>query len=203
MKNLGYIRIPKTGSRCIANYLLDSQNKYLVCGQHHLPYTVLSTHPHEHNYFSFVRDPIQTYSSFYFFMKKRLLNPKEFNNPLEYTNFNEKNVTILSSNATLEDFLLNCPQNQMIPYFIKPMGIENLSFIGISEKMDQSIFCFNKIFNLNVINYVANQNLDKNFKEKYFVNHDVEKQFKKRNEEEYEMYNISIEKFKKIYERIS
>ena len=91
-------------------------------------------------------------------MKKRIDDEHLYNNPLKYTDQNEYNINLLKNNVSLEEFLLECPKNQMLSYFIDPMPLENIFFIGLTEEMEKSIYLFNKIFNLNVINKKININ---------------------------------------------
>lgn len=202
MKYIGYIRVPKTGSRCIADYLLENQNSYMICGNHHLPYTILNNHDHSHTYISIVRDPLQLYCSFYFFMKKRSVDLKMFNNPLDYTQTNEKNMELLLSNVCLEEFLLECPPNQMLSYFIDPLPINDIDFIGTLEQLDKSIYCLNSIYNFNIKNYKENYNIDK-IEDSYSVSDDIRKKFISRNVREYEIYNMAMESLEKTYRRLS
>lgn len=203
MKNIGYIRVPKTGSGSIENFFKQQKNKHLICGIHHLPYVLLSEHTHQHEYFSFVREPLQLYSSFYFFMKKRISYEHIYNNPLDYTPMNKKNIDLLESKATVEEFLLECPKNQMLSYFIDPLPISELSFVGITENMDESINFLNDKFNFSIENKSINVNTDKTFLSPYSFSKNIEKKFRLRNEREYEIYEKAKEIFiKNLKEKI-
>jgi hypothetical protein len=197
LKRFGYIRVPKTGSGSIENYIEFYKIKHRFCGIHHIPYTLLSNHKHDHEYFCFVRNPLQLYCSFYYFMKRVNSSPDNFNNPLFFTPFYKKNIKLIcEDNLDINDFLLNCDKNQMLSYFIDPLPLEDISFIGIFENMENSLKIMNEKFNMNIDNKKININHNKDFKELYQVDSKIEKIFKNRNEREYEIYSKSLEIYK-------
>lgn len=196
MKNriINYVRVPKTGSLLLSTYLFGKTN-YIVRGLYHLPYVIMSKQSPPNKWITTARDPLQMYSSFYHFMYKRVHSDFFQTNPLSYTHHNECNIELLKNKVSLEEFLIECPKGQFLPYFWLPMLPKDFDFIGITENMVESLQTFNKMFNLNIPNEYKNYNNDKSTKEPYNVNSDVEKKFKKLNFKEYELYNLAKIKF--------
>lgn len=195
----GYVRVPKTGSHTLSFYL-PKQPKYYTYGLFHYPYTVLESFVPECNWITFGRDPFQLYCSFYFFMQHRIHKQKALTNPLAYTHHNEKNIELITNNASIEEFLTECPKGQFLPYFWLPMQPNDFDFVGITEDMDRSLHVFNRMFNLNVKNTVYNNNPSKKVNEKYVLRKGIESKFRKDNALEFELYALATEKFSNLWE---
>lgn len=197
IKILNYVRVPKTGSYLISTNLFNDPN-YIIRGTYHLPYVVMSKFQKPYAWITFARDPLQMYCSFYYFMYKRVNTDGFYTNPLSYTHNNAKNIELLKNKVSLEEFLMECPPGQFLPYFWSPMTPDEFDFVGITDNMSESLAVFNKMFGSNIPNVYLNHNSSKPVTEKYQLTPDVIKKFQNINAKEFELFEQAKIKFAKL-----
>lgn len=208
MNKIGFIHVPKTGGLGLSEYWKSQGTTW--CGKHQSLDTLMK-HEHDHTYITFVRDPLQTYISFYHFVTRHHINLYKHRTPQDMANMhliwgehgglqedgNPDMPVIGKPKATLKDFLDNCETNQMFGYYYAPHGPEEIDFVGHTKEMDKSYDLLNAITGINPPKKWINVNPNKPVNQDYQIDYDVES-FKKRNELDYEMYYRGLERYKQL-----
>jgi len=208
MKKIGFIHVPKTGGLGLAEYWRSQGTVW--CGKHQTLGTLMK-HEHEHTYITFVRDPLQTYISFYYFVTRHHINLYKHHTPQDMPNMHliwgehgglqeDGNPDMhVKGNAkvSLNEFLENCEPNQMFGHFFAPHGPEAIDFVGYTKEMDKSYDLLAKTTGIIAPKRWININPNKKLNEDYVVNIEIDA-FKKRNELDYEMYHRGIERYNKL-----
>lgn len=208
MKKIGFIHVPKTGGLGLAQHWKSQGITW--CGKHQSLDTLIK-HEHDHTYITFVRDPLQTYISFYYFVTRHRINLYKHHTPQDMANMHliwgEHGGIQEDGNpdmhvggkvkASLNEFLENCEPNQMFGYYFSPHGPEEIDFVGYTKEMDKSYDLLAATTGIVAPKKWTNINPNKKIDEEYMVNIDLDA-FKKRNELDYEMYYRGLERYNKL-----
>lgn len=208
MNKIGFVHVPKTGGLTLVEHLRSTGTVW--CGKHQSLDTLMK-HEHDHTYLTFVRDPFQTYVSFYYFVTRNKINLYWHRTPQDTSNMhliwgedgglqedgNPGIPVVGSPQVTIQEFLDNCEPNQMFGYFYAPHGPEIIDFVGYTKEMEKSYKLLEIITGISAPKKWKNINPKKPVNQDYQIDYDVES-FKKRNELDYEMYYRGLERYKKL-----
>lgn len=140
----------------------------------------------DYAYITFLREPLQRAVSHYYHWKKRGVA----SNHRIWQKFTNENWS-------LERFLLSKEFSNLQSQFLWGFPIKNFDFIGLAEHFEESLMLLGNIIpelhGLNV--YSENINTGKNVNEKYSIDLSLAEEFKKRNRDDYELYEQAL----KIY----
>jgi hypothetical protein len=153
---IGFIRVPKTASTRLT---LKLRNVTVftdrdVCEWRHQPAADLLQHDHPHEWVASVRNPMQTYISFYWMYKhgiaKRdsLIAEGKEARPLPLPNQPQyqPNLDILLTDAPVEEWLATCYPNQMFAYYYAGVDPADFAYVSVVEEMDASDALFDALF---------------------------------------------------------
>lgn len=208
-RRIGFVHVPKTGGLSLSQHLSDKGIGW--CGKHKSLDTLMH-HPHDHFYITFVRNPLQTYISFYYFVTRHKINLYKHHTPQDMANMHliwgengglkeDENPDLHvrgEPQVDLYEFLENCLPNQMFGYYYAPYGPEEIEFVGYTREMEKSYALLNKITDLDAPKEWININPNKDMNKSYRVDYPTMNKFIKRNELDYEMYFRGLERYEKL-----
>ena len=213
MSSVCQIRVPKTGSTWLASQLL-SYGRFSgeeVCGTNHQSAEVLSLHPHEHRFFTTIRNPFQSAISFYMMgqrMKVMAKNmgpdkvPPAFLNgtgPLSDQPHNKDTMDLIRDDTvTVEQYVDQCPPNQLFYFYYNGTNPLTYEYVGDMADWERSQFLLWKILEFPVVVSAEwNVNPDKEVSDSYAINYS-EADFIARNSLDYEMYEFAKERHSQL-----
>jgi hypothetical protein len=144
-------------------------------------------------YYTQLRDPYDMACSLYFFLKR------ENNFSIMGTNVDADyhNYSLISSGASINEFLENMAHNQTYPHYYDDLDIVEFDAVGWVNNMTKTQGLLSKIFNIDVDVATLNVNPNKKMIDSYSFefSRDI---FRKMNYQEYYIYNRGIEKFQQL-----
>lgn len=186
-----FIRIPKSGS---TSMMASISQVYPYSDNRHLTVSEILEDGKDHKFYTVIRDPLQQYCSMYYFLKNRedeVYNPDNF----MLIPFVE-HMDIIKQTNSLNEYLVNCPENAFLGKYLSGISPLNLESIGHLDHMDDT----RKIFNIMLKLPIAPVWLKKNpcVNGRYFVEKNIIIKFLKRNELEYDLYRQGYEYFNNL-----
>lgn len=196
-----FLRIPKSGTTTIVESINKKYGDFPI---KHATVDQLLEMQQGLQFFTMIRDPLQQYCSMYYHYKAMIDDP-EYPANLYNARGNPKYdpdqlESVLKSN-TLEEYLLNSPQNAFLGKFLCGLSPYSLICVGHVDHMDDTYKLFNKILDLPITPGWLRRNPNRKDNNPYTVDNSILEQFKKRNEVEYDLYAQSYEHFNKLRER--
>jgi hypothetical protein len=205
---IGFIRVPKTASTRLTLKLKNVTvfTPVDVCNWWHLPASqMIQQHDHPHDWVAGVRNPMQTYISFYWMYKRGIaeretliaegkeVRPLPLPNQPQY----QSNLDILTSDAPVEEWLATCYPDQMFAYYFAGVDPTDFAYLSVMEEMDTSDALFDVMYGCwPVLGFNGNINPDRMEPEltPYVVDYS-EADFMNRCPGDYDMYQRALTRF--------
>lgn len=193
---IGFIHVPKTGGLGFARWL--KSNQIPTCGGHRNTQKTLRGHDHPHHMVTLIRDPLQTYISFYKFVTRHRINLYKHETPADHDNMRliwgdmqaQRNPDISvhgEPQVSLLQFLQDCPPNQMFGYYYD--NPEALDIAGRTENLPLFYDMIEMLTGLKPDVPVTNVNPEKNMSQPYPIPSGLNVEwFKRRMSGDYDMY---------------
>lgn len=195
--NISLIRIPKTGSTTLFRNLPVGSPDYPCLSADHIIRAEYEAHGHPHDYITMVRDPLQIYCSNFYFLKNRMNIQKVRPDykPAPKMVLADHMNPIKAANG-IEQYLVTAPTNDFITRYFSGALPDDFVFIGETNHMAESLALLSAITGLPTRYVWENKNPKRpSTLQPYWVPKGVGIAFKKRNEQEYELYAKSVERF--------
>ena len=202
LSDLAFVRVPKTGSTSLMQSLFPviSETSGEVClSGVHVPASFYAMHPHPHRLITLVRDPLQMYCSFYWFMKIRLAK-KDFKTPLAINPAHLENMALLNSGADLGTFLRECPPNQLFPFYYDTIPVSEYFYVGTVDDMKTSMTLLNRMTGIDTSKSMVASNVNgaKPSSGEYPVSAETRSIFESRNAQEYSMHELALTRYSEL-----
>lgn len=153
---------------------------------------------HDHLFYTQLRDPYDVACSLYFFLKN---GNEKTGMPVSIIGSNidtdYHNSQLVSNNISINEFLENMMHNQTYVHYYDDLNIKDFDCIGLSNDIKKTKKLFEKIFNVKIDTHVTNNNINKKLNEPYNFKFN-RTDFKKLNEQEYEIFYEGIKKFNNL-----
>jgi hypothetical protein len=199
MSNLALIRVPKCGSTTLAHSLrpLFKSDDYPCLAPTHNTVGLFLSHDHPHDFVSMVRDPLQLYCSAYYYVRNVAAQGGFYDNLVQgLRKVVLEEHTKIALDTTLEEYLVSAPENDFMTVFFEGIEPKDFLFLGEVNQMQTSLDLFTRITGIPTNYEWANKNPNRpETLQPYWADPSVVSVFKKRNEQEYEVYAKSIEHF--------
>lgn len=195
MINVAFIRVPKCATTSLA-ITLDVMHQCgvinLCSGPGLKTAAVLEQHAHVHQYVTMIREPLQLYISYYWYLKRLNADGKDIAvGPAHIRN----NMPLVLASATQEDWLRDCPKNMMFKHFYDPLTKTDFAYIGVVAQMDRSNDLLNAIIGFRHMTTMdINVNPDKPLSEPYTTTYDPDL-FATQCAQDYAYYNAGLDRF--------
>lgn len=211
--DLSFVHIPRTGGTSI-DVLVETEpnsgnyEKMKKSFRGHYPTSFFQKHLREYtvDFMTFIRDPYQIYSSFYYFYKQ---NGTPLNSVIK------QHVTdahmVMHRDITIEQYFELIKPNSLYTSYIDSFPISQFAFVGNADEMDKSINLFNAMFNPSYsmpqvvidpdgvsFGGPISANQDKAIGEPYGITYPYE-DFVAKNQLDYEIYNAGLERFNQLH----
>lgn len=196
-KLYAFVHVPKTGGASIKYSLDQYLCKHLNVNMQHLPTSFYTNHNHDHIYFSFIRDPYDRACSDFFYIKRQIFN--QYTDVKKWDIQNKSRFRYLK-NISIDEYLENFEKfnsygsPSVYSKYFDSVKIQDFDFVGHTSDMRKSILLANSMFNITIKNKYINLNPSNVFGRPYNFKYSKE-MFKKHCIEDYEIYNLGLEKF--------
>jgi hypothetical protein len=215
---IAYVRVPKTASLNfdLEKRMFDGIDMYCIkkeVDEYFLSFDRISDVSYKTNHLSSsfyikntnlkyfytqVRDPYDIACSLYFFLKRKGPYSRVVGSNISVDGYNS---VLINDSESVEVYLENVIPNSNYTHYFDILSPSNFDCVGYSNDLGKSVDLLRSIFNLKSVgptNY--NTNPDKFVGEPY--NFDYSRnEFKKNNEQEYELYYQALEKFTALCKR--
>lgn len=207
MSNFAMVKVPKTGTTTVVfgyQDLWKSEEHPCLSSAHWTISMWGERHgDHSHDFFTWVRDPLQMYCSSYYFLKNRIHRIEHASKSVEEDKHPLYEHSLMLQDITsLEEYLLEAPANDFMPKYFGGSDLKDYVFVGKTEEMSTSLQIFTKITGLPIKDEWRNKNPKRpETLQPYYVPADVAAKFKKRNYQEYEAHAKGLELFEAFKRR--
>jgi len=200
MVMFSFIRIPKSGSTSIMasiakiNFAQHTPNFEM----RHLTVEEIKKDGQEHNFYTVIRNPLQQYISMYYQAKGFVEQNLDFSDtPQPMLEAFIDHMKVVRETDSLEEYLLNAPQNAFLGKYLSGMSPTDLACVGHIDFMDETRYLFNKVVGLPVVPVWLKRNPLRE-KDIYEVASSVGFKFSMRNELEYDLYTQAWHHFNNL-----
>jgi hypothetical protein len=196
-----YLRVPKTGSTALMHALRVRQMEGNIpfCGGHYRAASLMSDAEHaghNHEWVTMIRDPLQTYLSYYHFLSRRVRNNVPV--PLKDLPTLTESVDIIKSGVTAEEFLDRSVPNLLFTYFYAPLNPLMFTCVGRAEEMERSWQLLGAVTGIQPPCVLeVNVNPEHQMGELWQTTFS-ETEFRQKNLLDYEMYELGLERFSQL-----
>lgn len=192
-----FVRIPKSGSTSFVEALYKIDPEY--DGRHLTIDELVQTYPDkDHRFYYFIRDPLEQYTSMYYFLKgtveKQGALPPFSSKAGELRNSVYEHHKAIRDSSCLGEYLINAPRNTFLGKYLSNMEPKDLLCVGRLDRFEESLSLISKIVGVNAENVWLNKNL-------YTADvlpKDVIDIFMSNNALEYELYAKSLEHYDRL-----
>jgi len=200
MSNLAVVRIPKTGTVSLLTGMLPLMvsDQYPCVTNLHKTTDYFNRHPHDHDFITMVRDPLQQYISCYYFLKNRA----HIAETGRHIHVDGRDGTLrtqrkaVEASTSLEDYLSNTVVGDFAERYFGKVAPESFMFVGETNQMEASIAVLSKMLNMPMQVHWENRNPKRpTTLQPYYVAPSVAAAFKARNASEYDLYERSVAHF--------
>ena len=152
--------------------------------------TYMKFHDHDHYFFSQVRDPYDVACSLYFHLIRNDYGIIRGSN----IDVNYYNSNLIAKKAKINDFLESMKHDSLYTHYFDELDPEDFDCMGYSQQLGKTSMLLHSIFDINVLPVNTKINPDKTTGK--FYNFDFSRNdFKKLNEQDYDLYYRAINKF--------
>ena len=210
MMHLAHVRVPKTGSSHIWSTLLVRDHwddEVTLCGGHFRVSEILDDH--DHTWVTSVRDPYQMSISMFYMMRRHssvpgfdanqaarvAKDPTKRNRFVHTPHYLSHLALARDPDTTVEDWLENFVPNHGLGYHFDALSPSDFDVVLHCDEMERSDMLLVNILGCQQFPWHENVNPNKTVGARYPEAQFTEAMFRKRNELEYEMFDLGMERF--------